>query len=272
MLIRKKVGLALGSGAVRGLAHIGVIRTLLKHNIPIDYLAGSSVGAWVGAHFALYQDIDLTANLTVGNKKEKFFALLEPTIFDGIIKGEKVGALLNEWLNDHSFDDVKIPFKVAATDLISGNKVILSEGKLASAVRASMAVPGFFKPVILENKVLVDGGISDPVPVDLVRELGAEVVIAVNLDFSQEILNITPDQIGLTNIATRTLKVMRHHLAQYSCYGADFIIEPPLQIYSSWSDYFINNNDQKIIGLAEEATEKIIPKLKEMIYNQDSNI
>lgn len=91
--------------------------------------------------------------------------------------------------------------------------------------------------------MLVDGGISDPVPVDLVRELGAEVVIAVNLDFSQEILNITPDQIGLTNIATRTLKVMRHHLAQYSCYGADFIIEPPLQIYSSWSDYFINNNE-----------------------------
>jgi NTE family protein len=264
---RKKVGLALGSGGVRGLAHIGVVRTLVKHNIPIDYLSGASIGAWIGAHFALYQDIEKTASLTIDNKKEKFFALLEPTIFDGIIKGEKVELLLNEWLDDNYFSDVKIPFKIAATDLISGNKVILSEGKLANTVRASMAVPGFFKPVILEGKALVDGGVSDPVPVDLVKELGAEVVIAVNLDFSQEILNITPDQIGLTNIASRTLKVMRHHLAQYSCYGADFIIEPQLQIYSSWRDYFINNNDQKIIDLAEEATEKIIPKLKEMIYS-----
>jgi len=267
MEIRKKIGLALGSGAVRGLAHIGVIRTLIKHGIPIDYLAGSSVGAWVGAHFALYQDIEKTASLTIGNKKEKFFALLEPTIADGLVKGEKIELLLMEWLDNNSFSDLKIPFKIATTDLITGNKFAISEGKLANAVRASMAVPGFFKPVILQNKALVDGGISDPVPVDLVKELGAEIVIAVNLDFSPEILNIAPDQIGISNIATRTLKVMRHHLAQYSCLGADFIIEPQLQIYSSWRDYFINNNDQKIIDLAAEATEKIIPKLKEMIYN-----
>ena len=180
---RKKVGLALGSGGVRGLAHIGVLKALLKHNIPIDYLAGSSIGAWVAAHFSLYGDIAKTEDFTVGKKKEKFLSFLEPNMSGGLVKGEKIEMLLDEWLGGSSFSDLKIPLKIVATNIISGQKVIFTEGKLATVVRASMAVPGLFKPVIINNQSLVDGGISDPVPVDLLRESGAEIIIAVNLDF-----------------------------------------------------------------------------------------
>jgi NTE family protein len=263
---RKTVGLALGSGGVRGLAHIGVIKTLLKHKIPIDYISGASIGAWVGAHFALYQDIEKTADFTAGKKKEKLISFLEPNISGGLVKGDKLELLVNEWLDNANFEDLKIPLKIAVTDLLSGNKIVCSEGKLAPAVRASISVPGVFKPVIFEHRALVDGGLSNPVPVDLVKELGAEIVVAVNLDFFSGFDNISPTDVGYGNVADGTIKIMRHHLARYSCRGADFVIEPDLMNFSSWSNYFMNDNVGEGIKLAEEATEKIIPALKEMIF------
>lgn len=272
MTSRKKVGLALGSGGVRGLAHIGVLKTLLKHNIPIDYLAGSSIGSWVAAHFSLYGDIKKTEDFTVGKKKEKFLSFLEPNMSGGLVKGAKIEILLNEWLGGSSFSDLKIPLKIVTTNLISGEKVIFTEGKLAPVVRASMAVPGLFKPVIINSQSLVDGGISDPVPVDLLKESGAEIVIAVNLDFFSGLDNISPEKIGYMNVAEGTINIMRHYLAKYSCYGADFIIEPSLKNYSSWSGYFMKNtNDEDIIRLAEEETEKIIPALKEKIFKENND-
>lgn len=267
---RKKVGLALGSGGVRGFAHIGVIKALLKNNIPIDCISGCSVGAWIGAHFALYKDIKKTADFTVGRRKEKLFSFLELSISGGLVRGKKFETLLDDWLDDASFDDLKIPFKVAATNFLNCEKVSFSKGKLAPIVRASMAVPGFFKPVVIKDKVLIDGGISNPVPVDLVQELGAEVIIAVNLDFFAGFPNTSPKDIGYMNLADGTINIMRHHLAQYSCRGADFIIQPELRDFSSWSNYFSSNNDnEKIIKLAQEATEKIIPALKEKIFGQN---
>lgn len=265
---RKTVGLALGSGGVRGLAHIGVIRTLLKHEIPIDYISGCSIGAWIGAHFSLYQDIEKTADLTARNKLEKLRSFLEPAISGGLIKGEKLELLLNNWLDNSNFEDLKIPLKIAATDLIGNDKIVFSEGKLAPAIRASIGVPGFLKPIIFGHRALVDGGLSNPVPVDLVKDLGAEVVIAVNLDFFSGYDNITPAEIGYSNLADGTIRIIRHHLAQYSSRGADFIIQPDLMNYSSWTNYFINDNEQEGIRLAERETEKIIPALKKLIYSE----
>lgn len=263
---RKKFGLVLGSGGVRGLAHIGVIKALVKHQIPIDYISGASIGSWVGAHFSLYNDIEKTADFTVGKKKEKFISFLEPNISGGLFKGDKLEILLKEWLGDASFADLKIPLKIAATDLISGDKIVCSEGKLAPAIRASMSVPGLFKPVIFEHRALVDGGISNPVPVDLVKDLGAEVVLAVNLDFFPGFDNVLPKDVGYMNLADGTINIMRHHLAKYSCAGADFVIQPSLRNYSSWSSYFTNNSHSEVINLAMAETEKIIPALKAKIF------
>jgi len=265
----KKVGLALGSGGVRGLAHIGVIRTLLQHHIPINCISGSSIGAWIGAHYSLYTDIKKTEEYTTGKKKEKLYSFLEPTISGGLVKGQKIELMLDQWLDGSSFDDLKIPLKVAATDFLNGSKVSFDQGKLSTILHASMAVPGIFKPVIIDDKVLIDGGVSNPVPVDLAQELGADIVIAVNLDYYAGFNKISQKSISYGNVADGAVRIMRHYLALSACQNADFIIQPDLQRFSSWTSYFSkNNNNDEIIRLAAEETEKIIPALKDLLQDE----
>jgi NTE family protein len=261
----KKVGLALGSGAVRGLAHIGVIKTLLKHNIPIDYISGSSIGAWVGAHYALYKDIEKTEEFTVGKKKEKLLSFLEPSLSGGLIKGEKVEALLDGWLGISYFKDAKIPVRVIATDLVRGEPVVFDSGRLGFAVRASMAIPGLFMPVKFQDKILVDGGVSNPVPDDIVKAMGADIVIAVNLDNFQGQESLDGDNLSLNKIAIRSAEVLRHYLSQYSIKHADIIIQPKLKKYSSWREYFMKDVGSEIVRIGEEETEQFIPRIKELL-------
>lgn len=266
MTTRKTVGLALGSGGVRGIAHIGVIKTLIKHGIPIDYLAGSSIGAWVAAHFSLFLDIEKTTEFTVGKKREKLMSFLELTRRGGLIRGIRLESFLENWFEGKNFSDLNIPVKVTGTDIVSGEKIIFSEGKLSKAVRASMAIPGLFKPVIHEGKAVVDGGLSDPVPVDLVKESGAEVVIAVNLDYFQSFITAPIEKIGLVSITSGAIEITKHYLSQFCCKQADFVIQPHLREYSRWRDYFMHNKDQQIIRLAEEETEKLIPEIKKKVF------
>jgi len=260
----KKVGLALGSGAVRGMIHIGVLKTLVKHKIPIDFIAGSSIGAWVGAHYALFQNVELLEKVTVENKWEKLVCFLEPCLSGGMVKGDKLEKLLNEWLKNSRFKDTKIPLRIMATDLIKGDEVIFKSGSLTKAVQASMAVPGVFKPIFYKNKFLVDAGVCNPVPDEIVREMGADIVIAVNLDNFQDdrVKNYTK----VSDVALRTAEVMRHHLAKNTLNDADIIIQPPLGKYSNWSDYFIKKDmAREIVQIGVEETEKIIPHLKTLL-------
>ncbi|MFA5937076.1 MAG: patatin-like phospholipase family protein [Candidatus Paceibacterota bacterium] len=265
---RKKVGLALGSGSIRGLAHIGVIKKLLENNIPIDYIAGSSIGAWIGAHYALFQDLEKLEEYTIGKKKEMFFSFLEPTFNGGLIRGDKVEKLLSDWLNDADFSDTKIPIQVVATDLVSGNAVVFKEGKLATAMRASISIPSFFMPVKFGDKLLVDGGVSNPVPDDVVRKMGADIVISVNLDNyikNEEFLKGKNQ--NFINITQRSLNIMRHHLSHYSTSSSDFVIEPytPVIGIKSLKDYFKKSITSDLIKNGEIETEKIIKELKEML-------
>ncbi len=264
---RKKVGLALGSGGVRGIAHIGVLKALVKNNIPIDYIAGCSIGAWVGAHYALYQDVDRLTQATIGNKREKLAALLEPTLRGGLVKGEKITELFKKYLGEAEFKDLKIPLQVTATDLVSGERVVFSSGQVVDAVRASMSVPYVFAPFLQDDKVMIDGGISNPVPDNLARAMGADIVIAVNLDnFLRNGIN-NWDKQGFTKKITRTLDIMRHYLAQYSLQNADIIIEPdiPLPGIRSWKNFFMAGEAEKLIKIGEDETEKAIGRIKELI-------
>lgn len=267
MKTRKKIGLALGSGAIRGLAHVGVLKSLLANGIEIDYIAGSSIGAWVGAHFARYQDLAKLEELTVGKKKEKLLSFLEPSFAGGVIGGRKVEELLDSWLEHARFEDLKIPLKVIATDLVNKDQVIFDSGSVAAAVHASMAVPGLFKPVAYQDKILVDGGACNPVPDDVVRAMGADIVISVNLDNFHDILTESDKKIdfGFTEVANRTMDTMRHYLACYSMKDSDIIIQPPLAKYSSWKDYFTKDGGLEIVEVGFRETEKIIPVLKDLL-------
>ena len=262
---RKKIGLALGSGGVRGLAHIGVIKKLIEHDIPIDYIVGSSIGAWVGAYYALFQDVKKLEEYTIEKKKEKFMALLEPTLGGGLIKGDKVEKLLALWLNDAEFKNTKIPLKIIATDLVTGEAIVFREGKLASAIRASISVPTFLAPVKMKGKLLVDGGLSNPVPDEVVRRMGADIVISVNLDNyikNEEFLK-TKNQ-SMSNVTQRSLNILRYHLSRYSTSSSDIVIEPhtPVIGIRSFKDYFENKITSSLVKSGEVETEKIIRKLK----------
>lgn len=264
---RKKVGLALGSGGIRGLAHIGVIKKLLEHNIPIDFIAGSSIGAWVGAHYALFQDIKKLEEYTVERKKEKFLSFLEPTINGGLVKGFKVEKLLAEWLNNAKFSDTKIPLKIVATDLVSGEAVIFEDGSLSTAVRASMSIPTLFTPVKLGDTLLVDGSMSDPVPDDIVKKMGADIVISVNLDNYIKNEKFLGDETNFGSIAQRSLNILRYNLSLCSTTSSDIIIEPytPVVGIRSFKDYFSENIVVNLVKNGADETEKNIKKIKALL-------
>lgn len=262
---RKTVGLALGSGGIRGLAHVGVIKTLLKHGIPIDFIAGSSIGAWVGAHYALFQDIDRLEEFTVNKKEEKLGVLFEPSLMGGFVGGERTKKLLTEWLEDASFEETKIPLAVVATDLYKREACVFTSAALVPAVQASMAVPGLFKPVTYHGRVLVDGGVTNPVPSDVVKKMGADIVIAVNLYRIPEDPDESHQGLGFLAVANRTIEIMRYQLANSSTQSADIVIEPLLETFAGWTQYFMKEVGQEIVAIGEAEAEKNIPKIKALL-------
>lgn len=175
-----KLGLALGSGAARGWAHIGVIRGLVEAGYKPDLIAGCSIGAFVGAVCA-NNDLDKLEEWVYGLTWQDVVKLLDPSWAGGLIKGEKLITFFQRHFLDHNFADLAMPFACVATDLANGREVWLSEGSVAAAVRASIAMPGLFTPAEYDGRLLVDGALVNPVPVSLCRSMGADIVIAVDL-------------------------------------------------------------------------------------------
>ncbi len=205
-----KVGLALGGGGARGLAYIGVLKVLERENIPIDLIIGTSMGAIIGAAYALKKRIiglekiaekysklsDFNINLSFGEKERKdkpfFLKKMSDFLKKGYIlnleltrkyldDGGEIRKIIKELIDNKTFEDTKIPFVAVAADLVRGEKVIINRGKLFDALLASASIPGMFPPVILDKKILVDGGIVDVVPIDVAQSLGANFVIGINV-------------------------------------------------------------------------------------------
>ncbi len=180
---RKTVGLVLGSGSSRGWAHIGVIEALEEEKIPIDYIAGCSIGSYVGAIYASgnLESLKEFVLRMDGKKVFSYFDVVFPR--SGLLNGTK---RLKELFSMHTdatdFSDLKIPLLMVATDLATGKKVVLKSGSILDALRATMSIPGLFAPVKVKGRWLVDGGLLDPVPVGAARALEADVVIAVDLN------------------------------------------------------------------------------------------
>ncbi len=183
MSSRKTVALALGSGSSRGWAHIGAIEALEEEGIPIDNVAGSSVGSYVGALYAsgsLKSLKEFVLSMD-GKKVFSYFDVVFPRF--GILDGTK---RLKELFSFHTdvedFSELKTPVMMVATDMATGKKVVLKSGNIFNALRATMSIPGLFAPVKVKGRWLVDGGLVDPVPVGVARALEADVVIAVDLN------------------------------------------------------------------------------------------
>ena len=182
------VGLALGAGAAKGFAHIGVLEALEKAGVRIDMIAGSSMGAIVGGGYASGLSVEELSDVALNSNWLDVLTLIDP-IFPtrGFIDGQKIHAFLDELYDHQNIEDLAIPFAATTVDILNGDLYVLNKGNLANAARASSSIPIVFNPLARDDLVLVDGGMIDPVPVDVVRSMGADYIIAVNvLAFSDE--------------------------------------------------------------------------------------
>ena len=178
---KPKIGLALGGGAARGWAHIGVIRALAERGIAPQVVAGCSIGSLVGAALASDQ-LEALADWVASLNRLDVLRLLDTSFKGGVITGERVMTAVSEYLTDQNIDELGMTFGAVATDLETGREIWLREGLVMDAVRASCGLPGLFSPTYHQDRWLIDGGVVNPVPVSLCHAMGADCVIAVNLN------------------------------------------------------------------------------------------
>jgi len=286
-----KVTLALGGGGVRGFSHIGVLKVLELNQIPIDFIVGTSMGALVGAVYCLYRDINfledkakeivnsegikqlesLSAESETEEKKlliKKFLDFLKDISFwykmitkKWMIDSKVIKDLVSQIIpEDKKFSDLKIPFICVATDLLTGEEVILKEGSLLEAVISSSSIPGVFEPTRIENRLLIDGGISSLVPSLTARKLGGDFIIGVNT----EGFRLKDDFKGMMDILFQADQITAHHLNKRNLSECDFVIQPEVS-HLSWADF---SKAEYCIEKGRTQTERILPQLKKTIYRK----
>ncbi len=255
-MIPKKVGLALGGGIARGLAHIGVIKTLEEAGIEISFIAGTSMGALVGGWYAATKDIKSLENLFLNSKENgisEITKILKKWDGDSLqLKNQLITKILKDNLKDIAIEKCKIPFRAVATDVKNGDEVVLKEGSLIEAIKSSIAIPIVFNPVSLNSRLLMDGTFCNPVPADAVKDMGAEFVIAI--DVSTKWLDFSERQFGLTSVPYLVLNVysaVEYQLAKIHLKSADFILKP-LVLNFGWFDF---NRASEIIRAGVKETK-----------------
>jgi NTE family protein len=249
---KPKIGLALGGGAARGFAHIGVIKMLEAHDIVPDYVVGTSAGAVVGSLYAGGHDAFAMQKIAQ-QLDEKIFA--DWTLGGrGLLKGEALQDFINQHLNRRPLEKLNKPFATVATDLNSGERVIFRTGDTGMAVRASAAVPGVFQPTQFHGHSYVDGGLSSPIPVQAAREMGADIVIAVDISARPE----GQPTDSLTAIIWQTTTIMGGVIGANELKSADIVIRPKLPYVKSWD--FAARHDAMLEG--ERAALAALPAIR----------
>ena len=235
---RPRIGLALGSGGARGLAHIGVIERLEEHGVPIDFIAGSSIGALIGALYASGTDGAGLRRIASDTTWARIVSLFDPSLRHGLLKGVKLERFIQQNVGGLRLEGCSIPLAVVATDVRSGEAVVFQRGDLSAAVRASVSVPGVFRPVGLDGRLLADGGLSIPVPAEPVRNMGADVVLAVDLDSERPLSDPSDErEPGARATAYLSIALLRRHLAAQDARDADVIVRPRFGREIHWDGF-----------------------------------
>ncbi|MBB6216921.1 NTE family protein [Anaerosolibacter carboniphilus] len=249
------IGLALGGGAVWGISHIGVLKTLEDHRIPIHYISGTSIGALVGGLYAAGVSTDRLYSLALSTQWKNLSKLALP--ISGILSNEPMEGFIHHLIGNKTFSDLKTPFVAVTTDLLTGEDIILSSGKLSRAIRASTAIPGIFHPIVIDNHTLVDGGVVSNVPVQAVKSFGPDIVIAVNLVPSLE------DWLPTTGLEVilKSLFIMQQKVVTRETSQADIVINLSMKGFSPMD--FSKSKELYQKGIAECLPH--IPLIQEMI-------
>lgn len=254
-----KVGVALGGGFARGIAHIGVLQALETHRIPIHMIAGTSAGSLVGAMYSAGIDPWLMERM-VDNLNWRELVRLKLRR-DGLLDAQGLENFFLGSVGDLSFADLKMPFVATATDLTTGTEVLLSEGRVSTAVRASCAFPGIFLPVRVGERTLVDGGLVHPVPAEVVRRMGADVVIAVELD-----PRTSPDKPprNLLHIMWYSVALIQRPQIDQVLKAADVIIHPELGSFSPLE----LERGLDMVEIGRKTALEAIPRIEELLQKQ----
>ncbi len=252
-----KIALVLGGGAARGFAHVGVIRVLEQEKIPIDLVVGTSVGSLIGAIYAdTRSSFDLEV-LALKLEKEDIFDFSIFSSTTGPVKGDRLEKFVQSKVKKANIEELSIPYAAVATNLLTGERVVLDQGPVARAVRASSSIPGVFTPVVYQNMTLVDGGVIDNVPVDVAREKGADIVIAVNIG-----KNVAEKNVGnIIEITLQAVNIMSYEISKYKVQGADILIEPNVGEVGMTDFTF----KEYCMRAGIESAQKIMPELKKKI-------
>lgn len=250
-----KIGLALGSGGLRGLAHVGVLKVLEEESIPIHCVAGCSIGSLIGALFCNGLTPEIIIKLAKGLKRRHWLDFVMPKL--GLMGGERVLATIRLLTQRKTFEELDIPLAIVATDLIQGSEIVFTSGDVANAVRASVSVPGVFVPYEYDGKILVDGAVLNPTPVDVVRRMGADIVIAVDLAHAGTVCNIT----NMFDVIIQSIDIMERQLSKYRQNYCDVLIRPSVAHISPSSFDRID----ECIAIGEQAAREALPQIKELL-------
>ncbi|MDR7236172.1 MULTISPECIES: patatin-like phospholipase family protein [Neobacillus] len=250
-----KIGLALGSGGARGFAHLGVIKALKDAGIPIHLIAGSSMGALVASFYGAGIDMERLYKLSTAFKRKYFLDFTVPKM--GFISGKKVKEFIKVFTHGKNIEELDIPIGIVATDLLTGEKVVFQTGPVADAVRASISIPGIFVPEKYNGRILVDGGVSDRVPVSVAKEMGADIVIAVDVSRVKRNAEI----LSIYDVIMQSIDIMQAEIINNREIAASVMIRPPVEIYSSRAF----TNIDEIINLGEEEAKKSLHQIKTVI-------
>ena len=263
-----KVGLALGGGGARGLAHIGVVDVLQKEGIPIDMIAGTSIGSLVGAVCAQGKDSGVVKELATSINFTKMMSLADPALpKTGLLGGKRVIKLLKTIIgSDTKFEDLEIPLALLATDIMSGEEVVINQGSVLAGIRASISLPGIFTVVKWNDRYLVDGGLVNPVPVSVLKQMGADFIIAVNAipdigERSNKMLKGKKQRSkapNIFNVLLQSLYISTYQLAKSSLEGADIAISPQV-VHLNPADF---HRAKEFILQGELAAKAAIPEIK----------
>jgi NTE family protein len=252
---RPKVGLALGGGFARGIAHLGVLRSLQQHGIPIDCIAGTSAGALAGVAFGSGQPFENivreAAAIRFGNFGQWRFSHM------GLASNRRLEVYPKDHFGVSDFKDLKIPLAIAATDLLSGKAIYYTSGPVGPPLRASCAYPGLFQPVEYEGRLLVDGFVAAAVPVDGVRLLGADVVIAVFLEAER-----MERPKSIVDVIGRSFSIVRLQADVGWLAKADVVVTPSVHEFA-WDD-FARTSD--LVAAGEHAALEAMPRIQAILH------
>jgi len=251
----RRLGLALGAGTARGFAHVGVLKVLESHGVPVDLVVGTSVGSLVGCMYAFGHPVFEIQRMAMALERGDVVDLIVPD--NGFIRGEKLEAYVNRLVGNTPIEEFPVPFHAVATDIAAGREKVFSKGNAGAAVRASCAIPGIFRPVKIGDGTYLDGGLVSPVPVDAARGLGADAVIAV--DISGGVDGTVPGSILDTLI--QSAGIMYAKSAEVQDARADVVIRP--QVGRIFAGDFTRRHEAILEG--EKAAIEALPEIRKVL-------